>query len=147
MSDEHAYPDDSSSVHIHLGLVQAVIQRMASNSASCKTWCITLVAGILIVVADKGKPAYALIAVIPTFLFLALDTYYLALELRFRDAYNDFVGKVHKKQLVATDFYEITPKGSLCKSFASSLCSFSIWPFYVMLGLMIWLSMHIVITK
>ena len=97
MSDEHVYPEDSPSVHTHLGLVQSVIQRMASNSASCKTWCITLVAAVLIVVAEKGNPDYALIAVIPTFLFLALDTYYLALERHFREAYNDFISKVHQK--------------------------------------------------
>ncbi|MGN2393596.1 hypothetical protein ACTFO6_19145, partial [Pelomicrobium sp. G1] len=73
----------------HPSIAQAVIQRMASNSASCKAWCITLVAAILVIVADKGKPKYALIAVIPTVLFLVLDAYYLALERCFRVSYNE----------------------------------------------------------
>ena len=147
MSGEHTYPEDSPSVHTHLRLAQSVIQRMASNSASCKTWCITLVAAVLIIVADKGKPAYAFTAVVPAFLFLALDTYYLSLERRFREAYNEFIDKLHRKKLVASDFYAITPKGPRWKSLICSLCSFSIWPFYGMLGLMIWLSMRIVIIK
>jgi hypothetical protein len=42
------------------------------------------VSAILVIAADKGKPQYTLIGVIPTFLFLVLDTYYLSLEKRFR---------------------------------------------------------------
>ena len=143
MPDERMYCEDSPSVQAHLGIVQSVIQRMASNSASCKAWCITLVAAVLVIVADKGNPAYALIAAVPTLLFLALDTYYLALEGCFCDSYNEFIDKVHNRRVVATDLYAITPKGLLPK-FAHSLRSFSIWPFYTMLALMIGLSMLIV---
>lgn len=118
---------------------------MASNSASCKAWCITLVAAILVIVADKGKPSYALIAAIPTLLFLVLDAYYLALERCFRASYNEFIDKVHNDRVVASDHYAVVPKGSLVKVLAQSLGSFSIWPFYLTLGAMIWLSMWIVI--
>lgn len=145
MPDERTYREESPAVQAHFGIAQSVIQRMAANSASCKAWCITLVAAILVIVADKGQPAYALIAAVPTLLFLVLDTYYLALEKCFRDSYNEFIDKVHEGRVVAADLYAITPKGSLPRSFARSLRSFSIWPFYITLGLMIWLSMYIVI--
>lgn len=145
MSEDRTYREESPAVQAHLGIAQAVIQRMASNSASCKAWCITLVAAILVIVADKGEPTYALIAVIPTLLFLVLDTYYLALERCFRNSYNEFIDKVHANRIVAADLYAVTPKGSLLKVFAQSLASFAIWPFYVTLGVMIWLSMWIVI--
>lgn len=145
MSEDRTYREESPAVQAHLGIAQAVIQRMASNSASCKAWCITLVAAILVIVADKGKPAYALIAAIPTLLFLVLDSYYLALERCFRRSYNEFIDKVHAGRIVAADLYAVTPSGSLPKVFAQSLVSFSIWPFYVTLGVMIWLSMWIVI--
>jgi len=145
MSDDRTYSEESPAVQAHLGIAQSVIQRMASNSASCKVWCITLVAAILVIVADKGKPNYALIAVVPALLFLVLDTYYLALERCFRHSYNDFIDKVHNGRVVAADLYAVTPKGSLPKAFAQSLRSFSIWPFYMMLGMMVWLSMWIVI--
>jgi hypothetical protein len=145
MSDERTYCEESPAVQAHLEIAQAVIQRMAANSVSCKTWCITLVAAILVIVADKGKPSYALIAVIPTLLFLVLDAYYLALERCFRASYNDFIDKVHSEKVVASDLYAVVPKGSVAKAVFQSLGSFSIWPFYLTLGAMIWLVMQIII--
>ena len=146
MSDDRTYGEESPAVQAHLNIAQSVIQRMASNSASCKAWCITLVAAILVIVADKGKPNYALIAVIPTLLFLVLDTYYLSLERCFRNSYNDFIDKVHSGRVAAADLYAIMPKGSLPKAFAQSIYSFSVWPFYVTLGGMIWLLIQFVIA-
>lgn len=90
-NEVNAFREDSQAVQAHLGIMQDVIQRMASNSASCKTWCITLVSAILVVVADKGKPEYAWLALIPTVLFFALDAYYLALEKMFRLSYNNLL--------------------------------------------------------
>lgn len=145
MGQERSYSEDSAAVQAHLSIAQSVIQRMASNSASCKAWCITLVAAILVIVADKGKPSYGLIALIPTVLFLVLDAYYLALERCFRASYNEFIDKVHGGRIVAADLYAITPKGGLPAAVVRSLGSFAIWPFYVTLGVMIGLSMWIVI--
>ena len=64
------FKEDSQAVQSHLGILQNVIQRMASNSSSAKAWCVTLVSAILVIIADKGKSEYALIAVMPTLLFL-----------------------------------------------------------------------------
>lgn len=144
MPDERTYGEESPAAQAHLGITQSVIQRMASNSASSKAWCITLVSAILVIVADKGKPNYALIAAIPTVLFLVLDTYYLALERSFRQSYNTFIEKLHGGQVVAADLYAVTPAGSLVKTFLQSLGSFSIWPFYLTLGVMIWVARCIV---
>jgi hypothetical protein len=85
MSSIDEFKENSQAVQAHLGISQAIIQRMAANSASCKTWCITLVSAILVIVADKCKSQYALIAIVPIILFLVLDTYYLALERMFRN--------------------------------------------------------------
>ncbi len=86
---------ESPAVKAHLDIMQGVIQRMAANSASCKTWCISLVSAILVVAADKGKPQLVWLALLPTLMFFLLDTYYLAFEKGFRDSYKDFVLKVH----------------------------------------------------
>jgi len=136
---------ESLAVQAHLTITQSVVQRMASNSASCKAWCITLVSAILVIVADKGKPDYALLALIPTFLFLALDAYYLALERGFRESYNSFIQKLHGGQMEATDVFYITPKGPLIRKMGGALLSFSIWPFYTTLGVMVWLAKVLVI--
>lgn len=140
MSELGKIDNNSPVVQSHLSITQSVIQRMASNSASCKAWCITLVSAILVVVADKGKPDYALLALIPTLLFLVLDAYYLALERGFRDSYNSFIEKLHEGNVHGKDVYCITPKGPLLSKLAGALLSFSIWPFYLTLIVMIWLA-------
>jgi hypothetical protein len=136
---------NSQAVQAHLAILQAVIQRMATNSSSCKGWCITLVAAILVVVADKGKPQLAWIALIPTLLFLALDAYYLALEKAFRNSYNRFIERLHEGKLGASDLYVVEPEGGLAGLGMKALASFSIWPFYTTLVVMIYLTRVFVI--
>lgn len=138
-SENKEYKENSLAVQSHLSILQSVIQRMSSNSSSSKAWCITLVSAILVIVADKGNPNHALIAIIPTFLFLVLDTYYLGLENGFRNSYNEFIGKLHRKEINSTDLFAVVPKGSLFKLFFKSLFSFSVWPFYLTLFLMIYI--------
>lgn len=132
---------ESPSIQTHLGIMQNVIQRMATNSSSSKAWCITLVSAILVIVADKGKPEYAWIAMLPTFVFAALDAYYLALEKAFRNSYNDFISKLHTKSLTADDLYSVIPIGNLSHMQWESIKSFSVWGFYLSLAILI------VITK
>jgi len=147
MGGENEFKENSQAVQAHLSITQSVIQRTAANSTSCKAWCITLVSAILVIVADKGRPQYALIAIIPTILFLALDTYYLSLEKMFRHSYNSFIEKLHSGKVVAADLYAVSPSGHTLKTLYSSLRSFSIWPFYLSLLVMIWLVKAIVIVS
>ena len=137
--------ETSPSVQAHLGILQSVIQRMASNSTSCKTWCITVVSAILVIVADKGKPNFAFIALVPTLLFLALDAYYLALEKAFRASYADFVKKLHSGVAKAEDLYTIAPMGSYSKHQLEALKSFSVWGFYAALFVLIELARSVVL--
>lgn len=130
MSENDIIDESSPAVQAHLTIEQSVIQRMSTNSASCKAWCIALVSAILIVVAEKENVNLALLAVLPTLLFLILDAYYLALERMFRASYKHFLTKLHKKQIHPEDLFVITPRGELCKNVLSSLGSFSVWPFY-----------------
>lgn len=146
MTEAEEFKENSQAVQAHLGITQSVMQRMASNSASCKAWCITLVSAVLVLVADKGKPQYALIAIIPALLFLILDTYYLALERMFRQSYNNFIEKLHSSQIIASDLFAVIPSGNLFKTFFTSLLSFPIWPFYLTLIGMILIAKIIVIS-
>lgn len=136
----------SPSVQTHLGILQGVIQRMAADSSSCKAWCITIVSAILVVVADKSKPDYALLALIPNLLFLALDAYYLAMEKGFRNAYNAFVKKVHNGELEAEDLYSVQPIGGGSRLQLDALKSFSVWGFYVVLMLLVLLARTFVLA-
>lgn len=126
--------DTSPSVQTHLGIIQGVIDRMATNATSCKTWCITVVSAILVVIADKDRPNLALLAVAPVFIFGALDVYYLALENGFRNSYDAFIAKLHAGKLLPSDLYSMRPSG---KFKAKALKSFSVWAFYSSLLLVI----------
>lgn len=128
---------ESPSIQTHLAILQNVIQRMASNSSASKAWCVTLVSAILVIVADKGKPEYAYIAMLPTFIFAALDAYYLALEKAFRNSYNNFISKLHSKTLTETDLYSVSPQGDMSRLQLDSMKSFSVWGFYLSLSILI----------
>lgn len=146
MNNSRQYTEESPAVQAHLNIIQSVIQRMAANSTSCKAWCITLVSAVLVIVADKGKPNYALLAMIPTILFLALDAYYLALERRFRESYKLFTQKVHGDKVEPQDLYGVIPTGNAAKAFFVCLGSFSIWPFYVSLFILILIAKFVIIA-
>lgn len=136
---------DAASIQTHLGIIQNVIQRMASNSSASKAWCVTLVSAILVIVADKGKSEYAYIAFFPTLVFAALDAYYLALEKAFRNSYNAFISRLHNNSLTQEDLYSVAPKGNISRLQWQSFKSFSVWGFYVSLGVLIFITKIIAI--
>ena len=124
----------SPGVHAHLSIMQSVIARMAEGSRSSKTWCITIVAAILVLGAGMTNFDNLWIAYVPLVLFLGLDMYYLSLERRFRTSYNAFLQKLRNGEVNAADLYEVTPGGSPVTSWIATLTSFSIWPFYLVLA-------------
>ena len=130
---------DSPAVQSYLGILQGVINRMAANSASCKTWCITLVSAIIVIVAGKGAPRYLWISILPIVLFVFLDSYYLGLEIRFRDHFNGFIKKMHDGTATVNDLFIVTPGKGLrffIVSTVQALFSLSVWPFYGLLLVM-----------
>lgn len=127
--EEESLSLGSSAVQAHLGMLQSVIERMASRSASAKTWCVTLVAAIVVVVPETGAGPLA-ISVIPILMFFVLDAYYLGLEKGFRKTYEVFVEKLHKSELETEDVFIVKTTGSPWGLFWDSTLSFSIWPFY-----------------
>lgn len=137
--------EDSPSVQAHLAMLQNVIERMALNSSSCKSWCITLVSAVLVIVADKGKADYVWIALLPAIIFACLDAYYLALERSFRGTYNKFVEKLHSKSLISSDLYAIKPQDKMSKHQIDAMKSMSVWGFYIPLVFMIYITKIIAI--
>ena len=135
----------SSAVQKHLEIMQGVINRMAENSRSCKVWCVTLVAATLVLVARTGEPQHALIALVPTLLFLFLDSYYLALERAFIRSQNRFVAKLNGNGLKLTDLYRVVPSGMNLALVARCLGSVSIWLFYPLVVVTILLAWLLII--
>ncbi len=123
-------------------MMQSVITRMAENSRACKTWAVTLVAAILVVVtkfdgraeSDSFGPLETWIAVVPTTLFWMLDSYYLALERAFRQSYNQFVKRLRDNESVEDQLFQIGTPGAQWQHGLPSLFSISTFPFYAVLG-------------
>lgn len=131
---------DSPAVQSYLTILQSVITRMATNSSNSKTWCVSLVSAIVVIVADKGKPSYVWISIVPIVLFFLLDAYYLSLERAFRDIYNKFIRKIHSSTATVDDVFLITPRFGLRTTSLSILMagsSIAIWPFYGLLIIML----------
>ncbi|MXZ89872.1 MAG: hypothetical protein F4W95_10030 [Chloroflexi bacterium] len=125
-----------------------MINRMAENSRSCKVWCVTLVAATLVLVARTAEPQHALIALVPTLLFLFLDSYYLALERAFIRSQNAFVGRLHQSELESADLYRVVPSGmGLPLIMRCLLGSVSIWPFYLLVTVTILLTWLLIIPS
>ena len=148
MVENQPLNENSSAVQAHLTMMQGVINRMAENSRSCKVWCVTLVAATLVLVARTGEPQHALIALVPTLLFLFLDSYYLALERSFIKSQNAFVGKLHAGELESADLYRVIPSGmGLPLVMRCLLGSVSTWPFYLLVTVTILLTWLLIIPS
>jgi hypothetical protein len=155
---------ESSAVQKYLDILQSVISRMAGNSSNCKSVCITLVSAIAVVIADKGKPDFAWITLIPVILFCFLDAYYLGLEQGFRNTYNEFVKKLQNGVATPKDLFWIMPKrivkkpqadGSNTPEFKAfnpvygtlkALISFAVYPFYLTLIVVLLLGRFLVFS-
>lgn len=139
---------DSPSVNSYLSILQSVIGRMAANSSSCKTWCITIVSAILVVVAGKANPSYVWIAAIPVILFFGLDSYYLALERLFCDQYNAFIRKLHLNSAAIEDVFILVPGAGTLKVVGAALraaTSLSVCPFYLVLLAMVEIARRLIL--
>jgi hypothetical protein len=129
---------ESTAVQSYLTALQGVITRMATNSSNCKTLCVTIVAAILVVVADKSKTSFTFVALLPILVLCFLDAYYLGLEQGFRCTYNDFVRKLRDGKATIEDLYVIVPKNKVytqekfnpVMATVQGFSSFSVYPLY-----------------
>ncbi len=77
----------------HLEMIQSVINRLANNSFTLKSWTITLVVAIITFISKSEDKKYMMIVYFPIILFMILSTYYLYLEKLFRKLYNNVIAK------------------------------------------------------
>lgn len=139
---------DRPATQLHIQILQSIIGRMASNSANCKTWCITIVAAILALAVDKGSTQMVLVAGIPVLLFFLLDAYYLSLEKHFVDEYGLAVNKMNSGDFTLVDAFVVGVRlsdATKAKNTMRAVRSISVWPFYsilaaamVALGSLLW---------
>ena len=130
---EQILQHDDSAVLKHVEVYQAIITRMAANSAACKQWCILLVSAMLAFVVEKSRPDLALLSLMPIIAFGFLDIYYLGLEKQFREAFNESMTKLRAECFTVDDLFTIKATGKVPASRHTimALCSWSTWPVYI----------------
>ena len=77
----------------HLEFLQLTITRMNVNSFLLKGWTITLIAALFALAAKDANIRYVMIAYIVIPAFWILDGYFIAIERRYRDLYNEVAKK------------------------------------------------------
>ncbi len=79
-SHRQEFSVDSAAVQSHIFILQGIINRMAGNSASCKTWTIAIVAAIIAIPTDPNSVlAKPVLIILPAVFFFMLDCFYLGL--------------------------------------------------------------------
>ncbi len=112
----------------HLGMIQGVVNRLAQNSFYHKGWSVILVSALFALAANDARLQFVLVAYFPAIVFWCLDGYFLGVERRFRDLYNE----ARQRPEDDIDFsMAIKPLGLL--DWACATLSKTIWPFHVLI--------------
>lgn len=124
-----------------LEFLQSNIARMNQNSFQMKEWAIVILSALLAIFAasinktGSGNVGFIFVAIVPTFIFWLLDSYYLQQERKFRGIYNDVVLLTEESKRIDIREFEIP----LNKYKGSQYCFFRVmwsrteWPLYFIL--------------
>ncbi len=123
------WPADNPAVAAHMNLLHGIINRLANNSASCKTWCLTLVSALVSLAGATHVPGIVTFALVPVVIFGFMDTMYLAQEKAYRDLYTSTANAIRDGSYVLGNVYEASAPIGFCRV-CSALASWSIFPVY-----------------
>jgi|SRR6185369_4400826 len=123
------WPADNPAVTAHVALLQGIINRLANNSTSCKTWCLTLTGAFLSLAGAAKQPAIVTFAIVPIAVFGFVDLMYLANERAYRNLYKTIVEKIRNGSYVKADAFEARATWT-CADALACIKSWSIWPVY-----------------
>lgn len=125
------WPADSPATTAHINLLQGIITRLANNSASSKTWCLTLVAALLSLAGAAHAPQMVHATLVPILIFGFLDIMYLATEVAYRNLYTRVVESIRGGAYGRNDVFEARARpDAACVIWA--IGSWSIVPYYAL---------------
>ena len=82
----------------YIEMLQGNIERMAGNSANCKTWMVTIVSALIALQCSiDDSNWWILLGILPIVLFWYLDVYYLHLQRGMRNLEIDFLNMLRDK--------------------------------------------------
>lgn len=94
MDQQHLFPYVECEQYINL--LHDIINRMAANSANCKTWMVTIVTAFMALQCSiQSINGWVLLGLLPVILFWYLDAMYLKLERGFRNRERDFMNSIY----------------------------------------------------
>lgn len=102
-------PEDLTSLHKEIDLIQGCISRMAHNSFLIKGWTITIIVITWAILGKESLSSFALLLLlIPIIGFWCLDAYFLWVEKMYRNLYSSVLNnrlKLNNKD----DLYNLDP--------------------------------------
>jgi hypothetical protein len=104
-------------------MIQAIITRLAGNSAALKGFTVPTLAALLGVAIGHHRPAYAVLGYFVITTFGVLDAYYLALERSYRELYNTAIAEADNR-------WELSANGATIGRVVTAIGSASVWLFY-----------------
>jgi hypothetical protein len=126
------WPADNPAATAHIALLQGIITRLANNSASSKTWCLTLVAALLSLAGAARTPQIVTVTIVPIVIFGFVDIMYLATEVAYRNLYAQVVARMRDGTYGKSTMYEARARPDAgCIIWA--IGSWSIVPYYALL--------------
>src|SRR5262249_27435466 len=123
------WPADNPAVTAHMNMLQAIINRLATQSSSSKTWCLTLVGALISFAGATKTPSIVTFALVPVLIFGFLDMMYLAQEKAYRDLFNDLAERIRHGEYGKNQFF-CASAAPARKHVLHALVSWSIWPVY-----------------
>lgn len=123
-------PADNAAVIAHINLLQGIINRLANNSASCKTWCLTLVGAFVSLAGATHVPGIIHFALVPVIIFGFVDAMYLSQERAYRQLYTRVITKIRTGNYQYQDVFEARAPLRI-SSIVSTFSSWSIFPIYL----------------
>jgi hypothetical protein len=123
-------PADSPAAIAHLGMIQAIVTRLAGNSVQCKSWCLAIVSALFGFAGAIKSDRIAAVAIIPIVIFGLVDAAYLAHEKAYRDLYNAFAAKIRAGSYQISDCFALNAAAT-GNHYWSALRSWSVWPVYL----------------
>ncbi|AMD85491.1 hypothetical protein SAMN05444369_1124 [Capnocytophaga haemolytica] len=107
----------------HLEFIHNTINRMDTNSFIIKGWCITLVAALFAIIAKESNILHCVIAVFVIIIFWSLNAYFLQLERKYRDLYDEVRDKKEEEIDFSMDIKKFSRSNPFCCSFFSGSLS------------------------
>ena len=104
MKEDNLNNDDRQ----YLQMLHDIITRMATNSANCKTWLITLITGFFAVsIGVDTLRGWIWILLFPIVLFWYLDQWYLSLERAFHNRERNFLNEIFNDDVSVENYHKM----------------------------------------